>query len=308
MLSTLLFHMSKSGLAKNILLKFPMIKKAKERFVAGENLEEAIKSVKKLNSLGIEATLDILGEEIDSRAEAIKAKNKYLELIDKIHEEKVNSQISLKLSQLGLEISEKFCVENVREILERAKEFKNLAQIDMENYAKLEKTLEIFKALKKDFENIGICVQAYLYRTWRDVKSLLSLKNLNIRLVKGAYKEPKHLAFPKKRNVDKNYIRISKLLLSPESLERGTYPCFGTHDEKIIKWIINYANKNNVKKEKFEFQMLYGVKKDLQEKLAEKGYVVRVYTSFGKDWYAYFMRRMAERPANLWFVLKQMFH
>jgi len=297
--------LSKKKFLKNFIEKFPPSKKLVQRFISGESFEDALRVIKKLNSLNIMATVDYLGENVQNEDDAIKFSSYYVEILEKIKEENVNSNVSIKLTQMGLDIGEDFCYENVKKIVKKANEIKNFVRIDMESSLYTQRTIDIYKKLREEFpKNVGIVLQAYLYRTEKDLIELFKDSFLNVRICKGAYKEPKTIAFPKKRDVDENFKKILKICF--ENIDR-VYPAIATHDEKIIEWTIDYIDENKIPKEKFEFQMLYGIRHDLQRKLSEEGYRVRVYIPFGKEWYPYFMRRLGERPANLLFILKNLF-
>jgi len=297
--------LSKKKFIKNFIEKFPPSKKLVQRFISGENFEDALKVIKKFNSENIMATVDYLGENVQNEDDAIKSSSCYVEILEKIKEENVNSNVSIKLTQMGLDIGEKFCYENVKRIVKKANETKNFVRIDMESSLYTQRTIDIYKKLREEFpQNVGIVLQVYLYRTEKDLIELFKDSFLNVRICKGAYKEPKSVAFPKKKDVDENFKKILKICF--ENIDM-VYPAIATHDEKIIEWAIDYTNENKIPREKFEFQMLYGIRYDLQKKLSEKGYRVRVYVPFGKEWYPYFMRRLGERPANLLFILKNLF-
>jgi proline dehydrogenase len=272
------------------------------RFVAGETLEQAIEKVKSLNRDGLLVTLDHLGESVTTREEALEATQSALDIFDAIAESGVNSNVSVKLTQLGLDIDCGFCLENMERIALKAKESGNFVRIDMEDSPRVKATIDIFKTLLKKVgkEHIGLVIQSYLYRSESDVKDLGEL-GANLRIVKGAYKEPKEVAFPDKRDVDENYKRLVAM-----HLKNGCYTAVATHDEKIIEWTKSFVKENGIPKDLYEFQMLYGVRGGLQRQLAGEGYKVRVYTPYGKDWYPYFTRRIAERPANALFILKNL--
>lgn len=269
------------------------------RFVAGETVDDAIESIRSLNEKGISATLDHLGESVDDERSAKEAAASYSEILEKIAETKVDSNVSLKLTQMGLAISEELCYNNVRDIVAKAKELNNFVRIDMEDTPYTNATIRIFKNLYSEFDNVGLVIQSYLYRTEEDLEDLGSI-GANIRLCKGAYSEPPELAFPNKKDVDENYKKVFS-----KYVESGNYMAAATHDENIINWIKEWAKANNISNDRFEFQMLYGIRPQLQEELA-KEYKVRVYVPYGTEWYPYFTRRLAERPANLFFVLKNM--
>ncbi|MGI6126979.1 MAG: proline dehydrogenase family protein [Planifilum sp.] len=270
------------------------------RFVAGETLGQAIETVKSLNRDGLLVTLDHLGESVTTREEALEATQSAIDIFDAIAESGVDSNVSVKLTQLGLDIDESFCLENMERIALKAKESDNFVRIDMEDSPRVKPTIDIFKTLleKVGKEHIGLVIQSYLYRSESDVKDLGEL-GVNLRIVKGAYKEPREVAFPDKRDVDENYKRLVAM-----HLKNGCYTAIATHDEGIIEWTKSFVKENRIPDDLYEFQMLYGVRGGLQRELAREGYKVRVYTPYGKDWYPYFTRRIAERPANALFILK----
>ncbi len=268
------------------------------RFVAGETVPNAVETIKILNRKGMAVTIDHLGEFIDSEHEARHAADECIEAINAIAQHHLDSQLSLKLTSMGLDISEELVLENMRKILEAAQKHDVFVTIDMEDQARCGKTLELFKELKKDYDHIGTVLQAYLYRTAEDV-ALLNEYHPNLRLVKGAYKESPKVAFPEKSDVDENYKKIIKL-----HLENGNYTAIATHDDAIIEYTKQLVEKMNIPRGQFEFQMLYGIRVERQEELVKEGYKMRVYVPYGNDWYGYFMRRLAERPANVAFVLK----
>lgn len=297
MKSTLLF-LSKSERFKNFLTRFQSFNNVTHRFVAGEELTDAVDAIRKLNSQQISASFDHLGESITSEEETRKEVEEYVRVLESIHQNGLDSNVSVKLTQLGLDVSEDLCYSNTRTIVEAALRYNNFVRIDMEESSKTDVTLQVFKRLRAEFENVGIVIQSYLYRSEKDIEELLKL-GVRIRLCKGAYKEPPSVAFPDKADVDANYIKLMKLLLSS-----STYHGIATHDEKMISATIQFAKERNVSPNSFEFQMLYGIRRDLQEKLVREGYRMRVYVPYGGYWYPYFMRRLAERPANVWFVLR----
>ncbi|HEY6403579.1 MAG TPA: proline dehydrogenase family protein, partial [Blastocatellia bacterium] len=260
----------------------------------------AISAILELNRAGMTATFDHLGESTTSRAEAESDVREYLRALDRIENTGVNSNVSVKLTQLGLDIDEDYCLQNARRIVEAAKRYDNFVRIDMEDSSKTDATLDIFKRLYGEYGHVGIVLQAYLYRAENDVDEALAM-GARVRLCKGAYKEPAGVAFPDKRDVDANYIRLMKKLL-----KSGVYHGIATHDEKMIAATKEFAAGEGVSKDSFEFQMLYGIRRDLQLGLARDGYRVRIYVPYGEHWYPYFMRRLAERPANIWFVLKNL--
>ncbi|UOQ46016.1 proline dehydrogenase [Halobacillus salinarum] len=268
------------------------------RFVAGETIPNAVDTIQKLNKKGMAVTIDHLGEFIDSEKEAKEAAEGCIEAIRAIGKHHLDSQLSLKLTSMGLDISEELVLENMHKILEAAEEENVFVTIDMEDHARCDKTLELFKKLRSTHENIGTVLQAYLYRTAEDIDELNEY-HPNLRLVKGAYKESPRVAFPDKKDVDENYKRIIKT-----HLLNGNYTAVATHDDQIIEFTKQLVDENNIPNDQFEFQMLYGIRVERQEELVNEGYKMRVYVPYGNDWYGYFMRRLAERPANVAFVLK----
>jgi proline dehydrogenase len=271
------------------------------RFVAGETTDKVIEVIKELNQKGLDVTLDYLGEFVDSREEAVQTTEFTIDVIKRIGSQKLLSQVSVKLTALGLDISEEFVLNNMRRILEAAKENNMFITIDMEDYTRCQKTLEIFKILRLEHENIGTVLQAYLFRTMNDIEDLNEYSAC-LRLVKGAYKESVDVAFPEKRDVDENFKKIIE-----KHLLNGNFTSVATHDEEMIKYTKELVNLHQIPNDQFEFQMLYGIRPERQLELVKEGYRMRVYVPFGTDWYGYFMRRLAERPANVAFVLKGIF-
>ena len=275
-----------------------LAQKFARRFVAGETSDEALAAVKALNAKGITASLDLLGESTTNEAEAKQAGREYLLLLDRIRERNLDANVSVKLTAMGLDVSEELCVAIMHEVLDRARQHRSFVRIDMESSAYTERTLALFEQRLYPMypENVGIVLQSYLYRTQADVERAIQLK-CRVRLCKGAYKEPPGVAYPDKDDVDANYVRcMHQLMLS------GNYPGIATHDEKIISEAKRFAKENSIGRERFEFQMLYGVRRDLQERLVKEGFRMRVYVPFGTQWYPYLMRRLAERPANVAFM------
>lgn len=299
MKSALLYMSASEGL-KNFLTKFKSFNNVTQRFVAGEEIPEAVAAIRQLNNNGITATFDHLGESIFKEEATREEVREYQRLIAAIKQHALDSNVSVKLTQLGLDIDKELCYENTRAIVAAAAAENNFVRIDMEDSPKTDATFEIFRRLRSEFENVGIVVQAYLYRTEKDIEELLKI-GARIRLCKGAYKEPEEVAFPDKADVDKNYIKLMQMLLPS-----GIYHGIATHDPNMIAATREFARENGITTDKYEFQMLYGVRRDLQESLVKEGYRMRVYVPYGKFWYPYFMRRLAERPANVWFVLKNM--
>jgi proline dehydrogenase len=284
---------SLTKLAKKYGLRF-----GASRFVAGETIEQAVEVIKQLNKKGLAVTVDYLGEFVDNEQEANNMANHCIEAIEAIRREKLHSQLSLKMTSMGLDISEELVMRNMRRVLDTAKRHDVFVTIDMEDYSRCQKTLDIFKRLKTEYDNVGTVLQAYLYRTVSDIEDLKDY-HPNLRLVKGAYKESPEVAFPDKKDVDENFKKIIKM-----HLLNGNYTAVATHDDAIIEYTKKLVKEYNIPNSQFEFQMLYGIRPERQEELAREGYTMRVYVPYGTDWYGYFMRRLAERPANVAFVLK----
>ena len=276
------------------------------RFVAGESVATAIDAVRSLNAKGITASLDLLGESTTNEQEAYTAQREYLHLLDLIAREKLNANVSLKLTAMGMDISDALCVKVTREILERARQYGNFVRLDMESSDYTQKTLDLFEQhFYPDFkEHVGVVLQSYLFRTEADARHVSTL-GARVRICKGAYKEPETVAYPEKSDVDKCYVRTMHHLM-----EHGNYPGIATHDEVILAEAKRFAKEKGIANDRFEFQMLYGVRRDLQEALVRDGYRIRCYVPFGTQWYPYLMRRLAERPANMAFmagnVMKEM--
>ncbi|GAA0588948.1 proline dehydrogenase [Virgibacillus siamensis] len=271
------------------------------RFVAGVDFEHASRKIKEINDDGFVVTVDHLGEFIDNEKEARESADECIHAIKIIHDKKLDSQLSLKLTSLGLDISEDLVMENIRRILDAGKQYNVTVTIDMEDQTRLDKTLNIFKELRNEYDNLGTVLQAYLYRTEEDLENL-DKYDPYLRLVKGAYKEPEEVAFPDKKDVDENYKKLIK-----QSLENGNYTAIGTHDDAIIAYVKQLEKDMGLSRNQFEFQMLFGIRIELQNKLVKEGYKMRVYVPYGDDWFGYNMRRLAERPANVMFVLKGVF-
>lgn len=305
-LRSALLQLSRSERVRHWMTTFPPARRAARRFVAGEELPEALQAVRALNAQGLKATIDHLGENTRTREEAVRAAQEYLRILDAIEEHKLDASVSLKLTQMGLDVDEELCYENVRRIAGYARERGNFVRIDMESSAYTDRTLQLYERLREEgYSHVGVVIQAYLYRSERDVERLIEW-GANVRLCKGAYAEPPEVAFPQKRDVDRNFLKLLEKLWSPEAQARGVYVAVATHDPKILEWARRYARDHKIPTEAFEFQMLYGVRRDLQLRLVEAGYRVRIYVSYGQEWYPYFMRRLAERPANLGFLVRNL--
>lgn len=276
----------------------PLAKKFASRFVAGETLAEALAATKALNAKGITASLDLLGESVTNDKEAREARDAYVEMLSRIHDQRLDANVSVKLTAMGLDISEDLCVSIMQDVLTRAQQVNSFVRLDMEGSAYTDRTLRLFyDRLYPSFKaNVGIVLQSYLYRTKDDVQKAIDAR-ARVRICKGAYKEPASVAYQDKTEVDRSYIACMKDLL-----ERGNYPGIATHDPKIIDATKAFAKANAIPTDRYEFQMLYGVRRDLQEQLVREGYRMRVYVPFGTQWYPYLMRRLAERPANVAFI------
>jgi proline dehydrogenase len=268
------------------------------RFVAGETVTEALAAVKALNARGISASLDLLGESVYTEREARAARDEYVQLLDRIHESKLDANVSVKLTAMGLDVDNELCVGIMQDILSRAQTYNTFVRLDMEasNYTDI--TLKLFEErLYPTYKaNVGVVLQSYLYRTFADVEHMNTLR-ARVRICKGAYKEPPAVAYPDKKDVDANYVKCMK-----ELMLKGNYPGIATHDPAIIAEAKKWAKEQNIPPDRYEFQMLYGIRRDLQESLVKEGYRMRVYVPFGTQWYPYLMRRLAERPANVAFI------
>ncbi len=297
-----LLYLARQERLKDFATRFSPFKKMTTRFVAGEDIEETIGAIRALNAIGCTASFDHLNESVTQVSETAEEVREYLSILARIVETGIRSNVSIKLTQFGLDIDPELTYRNAREVVADAARRGNFVRVDMEASNVTQVTIDIFKRLRVEFglNDVGIVVQSYLRRTFDDVQDLLKIP-ARIRLCKGAYNEPPEVAFPDKKETDENYLRIMRVLLSS-----GVYHGIATHDPHMIDATITQAAREGIAKDAFEFQMLYGVRRDLQEQLARDGYRMRVYVPYGKHWYPYFMRRLAERPANVWFVLKNM--
>jgi proline dehydrogenase len=276
----------------------PKTRRMARRFVAGEALDEAIAAARACNSQGMYTSLDYLGENVATVADAQRARDAYLEIFDRIAQERLHANVSCKLTQLGLDLSAEFCEGLLLSIVERAAGYESFLRVDMESSVYTQRTLEVVKRVRTRNPAVGTVIQSYLYRSEGDVQDLLTY-GCRIRLCKGAYKETDEVAYARKKDVDGNYVRLMQMLLPS-----GFYHAIATHDPRMIAQTIRFAAAKQISKDDFEFQMLYGVRTDLQRQLVKDGYRLRIYIPFGKDWFPYFMRRLAERPANLGFFLR----
>lgn len=304
MLRRFLLYLSMAGWARALMSHFFLARRVARRFVAGETLEDALNVTRKLKSEGLMVSLDYLGESVNKAEDTAEVVDTYLSLISSIRKERLGSSVSLKLTHLGLDISEDLCINNMRTLLTAAKDADVQVTIDMESSAYTEKTIELYRRLRDEygFSNVGTVIQSYLYRSREDMRAFAA-EGSHIRLCKGAYLEPATVAFAEKADVDEQYRDIvDEYIQNPDS-----YLCIATHDEKMIQAAKVSIAKHIVPKTRFEFQMLYGIRSQRQHELASEGFMVRVYVPFGEAWYPYFMRRLAERPANLWFFAKSLF-
>ena len=273
-----------------------------KRFVAGETMDKAIIAVKKLNDKKIKCTLDILGEDVTNKSEAESLANDYIALLEEIKKNKLDSHVSLKLTMMGLKVDKDFCLKNTERIVKKAKELKNFVRVDMEGSDVTQVTLDIFYALYKKYpENVGIVLQAYLFRAEKDTQDVIK-KKARLRLCKGAYKEPAEIVYKKMDDIRVNFLKLSRMLL-----DKGNYPAIATHDKVLIGQVLDYIKEKKIKKDKYEFQMLYGIQRALQEKLAAEGHNVRIYVPFGTAWLKYTYRRLREKKENVFFVMKHFF-
>ena len=317
MLRSFLIYLSKAAWAQNMVMNWKFAWDTASRFVAGAKVDDAIKAIRELNAKNINVTLDHLGEHTSTPEEASEATSEILNTLDEIKTSNVRASVSIKLTQIGLALDENLCAQNLERILARAKERGNFIRIDMEDTPYTDKTLDLlYQMRRKGYKNVGTVLQSYLFRTEADARKLLAHK-IPIRLVKGAYQEPADKAFAKKVDVDANYDLLAKIMIdaalaleSPKISDDGLFPpipAIATHDENRVDFARQYALKVGLPKDALEFQMLYGIRRDLQEQLVKDGYLVRVYVPFGTHWYPYFMRRLAERPANVWFFISNFF-
>jgi proline dehydrogenase len=300
--------------AQNLITRLRPARAMAARFVAGDNIDQAIAASRALNARGLNVTLDFLGESVARPEEATRSVDEYLRALERIEASQVRANVSLKLTQMGLDLDPAVCVQNVRRIAARARAAGTFVRVDMEDTQHTDRTLAVVRELRREFDNLGVVLQAYLYRTEQDVAALIA-ENTRVRLCKGAYQEPPEKAFPRKADVDANYIKLAQRLLAhaaqgPRAEGAGRVPplcALATHDERMVSAARTYADEHGLLPEQFELQMLYGIRSQLQEQLARAGYAVRVYVPYGTHWYPYFMRRLAERPANAWFFASSLF-
>ncbi len=305
MLRTVLLSLSTKPRLGQVLDRLPLTRRLVRRFVAGTTADGAFHVVQRLQDAGLLSAITYLGENVLTEDTARQAADVYLGLLDEIKRRDLRCVPSLKLTHLGLDLSEGLCRDNLERVIDRGQASGTLCWIDMESSAYTDRTLSLYESLRPRYPSAACVIQAYLRRSAADVGRLIKL-GATVRLCKGAYREPPHLAFPTKREVDENYARLMDLLLSPEALARGTYPAFATHDERLIARAARRARELGIPSEKFEIQMLYGIRHDLHAAILAQALRLRVLVPFGEEWYGYFVRRLAERPANLLFLLKHL--
>ena len=301
MLRSILLNLSESKRLARFVMHNPTSRRVVRRFVAGETLDDAVAAVRAINQSGCPASFDYLGEAVSTEAEARRAADTYISILDRIAAERLDANASLKLTQLGLDVNPALCESLVADIVAHAQRLSNFVRIDMESSAYTQRTLDLCKRVHAKCNSVGTVVQSYLFRTEQDARDLIAA-GVRLRLVKGAYKEPPAIAYPKKSDVDANYVRVMKFLLAS-----GQYHAIATHDPNMQEATKRFAKEQGIAPGKFEFQMLYGIRTDLQQQLNREGYRLRVYVPYGSDWFPYFMRRLAERPANLKFFLSNLF-
>lgn len=316
MLRSLFILLSKAKWAQDLIMKWSFSWKFASRFIAGITIDEVIQVARTLNQKGLNVTIDHLGENTINLEDTIGATNEIIELLNAINENAVLANVSIKLTQLGLSIDKQVCKNNLDRILEKAQDTNNFIRVDMEDSTLTQQTLELVTEAHSSHPHLGTVLQSYLYRSQQDVSNLLS-ECIPIRMVKGAYKESSNVAFPRKKDVDANFDKLTEMCLEKVNecrnkivLTDNRFPpsiAVASHDEERINHVIKVAENNNISKKLFEFQMLYGIRRDLQDYYTEKGYSVRVYVPYGTHWYPYFMRRLAERPANVWFFVSNFF-
>jgi proline dehydrogenase len=286
--------------------RYRFVRKAVQRFMPGENVSQALSAARALQEQRMATILTQLGENVRDSGEAEAVTRHYLEVLQRVRDEKLDAAISVKLTQLGLDLDASRCLANVERLVERAKELGNFVWIDMEGSAYTDATLQSYRQVRQQHSNVGVCVQSYLYRTEKDLAELLPLAPA-IRLVKGAYHEPAERAYPRKKDVDENFFHLAQRLLDPGVRAAGTRAGFATHDPRLIQRIEEAVQALGISKDSIEFQMLYGIQRPQQLRLAQAGYRMRVLISYGAQWFPWYMRRLAERPANLTFLLRNMF-
>jgi proline dehydrogenase len=287
-------------------MRWPFVRRSVARFMPGERMEDALEAGRELEAQGPGTLLTHLGENLTSLAEADGVTAHYLQVLDAIQAKQLNMQISLKPTQLGLDLDAERCYQNLMQVVVAAEAKGNFVWIDMESTPYVDPTLALFRRARASSARVGICLQAYLYRTAADIEALLPIGPA-VRLVKGAYREPPNLAYPKKADVDQNFFALAARLLTPDAQQTGAFLGIGTHDTALVRRLQAHAVDNKVPQAAYEFEMLYGIQRPLQMQLVHEGARLRVLISYGEYWFPWYMRRLAERPANVWFVMKNMF-
>jgi proline dehydrogenase len=300
-LRTTLLALSENAALRRWMETSPTADRLTSRFIAGHSIERELEAIERLKRENMLATVDYLGENVTSLEEAARTRDTYIGILERVAGLKVGATVSVKLTQFGLSISSEIAKDNVDPLVVRAKELGTVVEIDMESSEYVDRTLDIVSAMHTRHQSVRAVIQSYLHRSEADVERL-SAERIPIRLVKGAYKEPAGVAFQKKAEVDRNYVRLMN-----QMLERGTLPALGTHDEKIMGEALSTVKKSGITPDCFEFQMLFGIRRDLQRRIVGEGYHLRLYVPYGDAWYPYFMRRLAERPANVMFLVRNFF-
>jgi proline dehydrogenase len=305
LMRSILLAASQNKWLRENAVNYPFVRRSVSRFMPGESLDAAVEAARGLGEKNIASVFTNLGENVKDRAEALQVTKHYVEVLQRIHQSGLTTEVSVKLTQLGLDLSPDFCIENLDRII--AEESKNaVVWVDMEASPYVDSTLDIYKRALAKYPNVGICLQAYLYRTQKDIEDMLPMRP-SIRLVKGAYKEPAEIAYPKKLDVDESYFSLAKAMMAAQAAGSCLRAAFGTHDLKLIRRLAQHAAQNGFPKHNFEVQMLYGIQREEQERLARDGYRSAVLVAYGTYWYPWFVRRLAERPANLWFMARNLF-
>lgn len=303
MLRHLFISLSHCDAARRFVRHFGPARQTARRFIAGETLDEAVAVVRSLNNRGILATLDHLGENVVTREDAQRAAREYQELLERIAAEKIDSTVSVKLTHVGLGFGEDFCCQQMRAIVQTAQSLGNTVEVDMEGSEYTQHALNVFHCLLDEYQNLRLALQAYLFRTEEDLKGLIE-RGTSVRLCKGAYDEPPSIAWKEKAEIDANFVRLMDLMFGAQAQETRFYPAIATHDHILILRAERETAKRGIRKAQFEFQMLNGVRRDWQQRLADEGYRVRIYVPYGTHWYPYLMRRLAESPANLSYMVR----
>lgn len=304
MLRRSLIALSHSSKARSFVTGFPPARRVARRFVAGETRAEALAVIRQLNQSGMVATVDYLGEHVTEREAATANVNEYLAVLDAIAGEQLQSGVSLKLSAMGLHVDPEFCYDNVRQVVARAHQHDRFVRIDMEESSLVDTTLALYHRLRSEFDNVGTVIQAYLFRTKEDVEALIADGYADLRLVKGAYDESADIAWRDRPAIQQELTDLSKRLLAPDARAQGARLALGSHDDVVYNAVATWAAEQDVRPDDWEIQFLYGIRREEQKRLAQDGHRMRIYVPYGQSWYPYFMRRLAERPANLVFFLR----